>query len=364
MKKRWNILAVCGVMAALLTGCSGEISNDYITIKQYKGLEVPKTEVVEVTDEDVENAIESYRNSNKVKQMIIGRAAQEGDTVNMDYVGKIDGEAFDGGTAEGATLVLGSGQYIQATADYPGFEDQIVGHNAGDVFDITVQFPAEYSNNPDMENQVAVFSITLNEVYTESMPEVTDEWVQTVSEESATVEEFEEEIRSSLEESNEMSRESTMQQNVLAALLEQVEVKEYPEGEVEARVEQIEEQQKSYASLYGMDFDEFRDTYLGMTEEDYNTRVQETAEIAVQQELALELIAEKEKLEPTEEEYEAKFEEYASQMGFESVDALKEAYDEDTLKTAAMQDAVLDYLTENCVETETDSSGEESTEAK
>lgn len=356
MKKRWSVLVLCGVMAASLAGCSSdEISNEYITIKQYKGLEIPKAEVTEVTDEDVENTIESYRSAYMEKQEITDRPAQEGDTVNMDYVGKIDGEAFDGGTAEGATLVLGSGQYIQATADYKGFEEQIEGHNAGDVFDITVQFPAEYSNNPDMENQVAVFSITLNEVYTQVMPEVTDEWVQGISEESTTVEEFREEVRTSIEESNEMNRESTQQQNILEALLEQVEVKEYPEGEVEERAEQIEEQQKSYASYYGIDFDEYRDTYLGMTEEDFNARVQETAETAVKQELALELIAEKENLVPTEEEYKTRFEEYAAQMGFESVDELKESFDEETLKTAAMQDAVMEYLMENCVETETDS---------
>ena len=141
MKKKFVTVISAAAVAGMLAGCSGELSNEYVTVTQYKGLEVPQASgsVEEVTDEQVDQMIEGTLSAYAEREEV--RAAQEGDIVNIDYTGYLDGEAFDGGSAEGADLELGSGSFIGATDDYAGFEEQIEGHNPGDEFDIQVQFP-------------------------------------------------------------------------------------------------------------------------------------------------------------------------------------------------------------------------------
>ena len=164
MKKKLLNVMLAAAVAVSLAGCSGELSNEYVTVTQYKGLEVPQpAQPEEVTDDQVEQAIQNALSADMIQTPITDRAAQSGDWVNIDYTGYVDGEAFDGGSAEGAPLELGSGSFIGATDDYKGFEEQIEGHNTGDEFDITVQFPETYSQNPAMAGVVAQFHIVLNE---------------------------------------------------------------------------------------------------------------------------------------------------------------------------------------------------------
>ena len=143
MKKKFVTVISAAAVAGMLAGCSGELSNEYVTVTQYKGLEVPQASgsVEEVTDEQVDQMIEGTLSAYAEREEVSDRAAQEGDIVNIDYTGYLDGEAFDGGSAEGADLELGSRSFIGATDDYAGFEEQIEGHNPGDEFDIQVQFP-------------------------------------------------------------------------------------------------------------------------------------------------------------------------------------------------------------------------------
>ena len=205
-----------------------------ITLGEYKGIPVT-VEAAQVTDEEVEAQIQQLLNAS-AEYVEVDRAAQLGDQVNIDYTGYVDGEAFDGGSAEGADLELGSGSFIGATDDYKGFEDQIAGHNTGDEFDITVQFPETYSKNPAMAGVVAEFHIVLNEIYTQVMQELTDEWVAGNSEDSETVDEYREEVRTSLEDSAEESARSELRTSIQDALLAQSEIKEYPEGAVDEQI--------------------------------------------------------------------------------------------------------------------------------
>lgn len=359
MKKKWSAVALSLVMAVSLAGCSGEISNEYITIKQYKELEVAEVEKTEVTDEKVESTIQSYLSAAQSKTEITDRAAEEGDTVDIDYTGMIDDVAFDGGTASGASLVLGSGQFIGAEGDYKGFEEQIVGHKTGDEFDIMVQFPEEYSLNTDLAGKPAKFHIKLNGIYQMTDQELTDEWVKTVSEESETVEEFRKEIRGNMEKTNEENYTNTLKSEVLEALLEQVEVKELPEDKINEQYQGIEENYTSMAESYGMEFADFLTAYMGMTEEDFKTKAQEAAELAVKRNLACELLAEKKNLEPSDKEYEEKIQEYAEQSGFEDADSFKETVGEDVIKSVILQDKVAEYLAEHCIQVETSTETQE-----
>lgn len=346
MKKKLAAAVLCIVMMGALTACSGGLSNDNLTVKQYKGLEVAQVdEPQEVTDEYVENTMDSYRGASLDTE----GTAKDGDTVNLDYEGKVDGVAFEGGTAKGANLELGSGTYIGANGDYKGFEEQIVGHDVGETFDIKVKFPADYYNT-EMADKVAVFTVTINGLY----PEVTDEWVQKVSEKSKTVEEFKKEIRGNIEDYNKEKVQSELRKSVMEALLAQVEVKELPSEEVDKEITQTKEYYEQMAKQYDVEFDEFLTTYLGMDEETFDEQAKEAAEQAVTRKIACDLIADKHKLAPSDEELEEEMKELAEQTGFEDIDQFKEAYGEDVIYNSVLQRRVADYLVEQCVQVEKD----------
>lgn len=352
MKKKLLSVMFAAAVTVSLAGCSGELSNEYVTVTQYKGLEVPQpAQPEEVTDDQVEQTIESSLSA-AATQEAVDRAAQNGDIVNIDYTGYIDGEAFDGGSAEGTDVQLGSGTFIAATDDYAGFEEQIEGHKAGEEFDITVQFPDPYERNTDLSGVVAEFHIVLNTVSELVTPELTDEWVQENSEESETVDEYREEVRSRLEENTEATVQSELESSVQSALMDKTEVKEYPQEEVDALVQQMTDYYTQLASMYGAELSEFLETYMQVTEEDFNAQLEESARQSVALDEAMKLIAEKQHLEPTDEEYKEKMSEYAEEAGTDDVDAYIEQVGEDTLKTAILREAVTDYLVDECIQVE------------
>ena len=351
MKKRIAAVMIAAAMAAAMTGCSSELSNDYVTVKQYKGLEVPEAAAAaEVTDEYVESIIESNLDATAEEVDIADRASQEGDWTNIDYTGYIDDVAFDGGAAEGVDLQIGAGGFIGACGDYAGFEDQLIGHMPGEEFDIMVQFADDY--NGDVAGKVARFHIVMNSLYERQVPELTDEWVQANSADSQTVDEYREEIRTQEEEYNESTAESELMSSIQEALLEQIELKAYPEGAVEEQVQTGTDYYTSMAEYYGMGLEDFVEGFFQMTMDDFNAELESAAQRTVQLDEAIKLIADREKLEPTEEEYSERIAEYAEQSGAEDVDSFIEQNGEDTLKTAVLREEVLQYLVDNCVQVE------------
>lgn len=157
-----------------------------ITVSSYKGLEACKHEA-DVTDAEVEDEIERLRNRNSTIKTVEDRPAKEGDTAVIDFEGFVDGEAFEGGKGESHELVLGSGHFI------PGFEDQVIGHIAGDEFDVNVTFPEEYTE--ELAGKAAVFKVKVNELKEKILPELDDEFAKDVSEVSETVEDLRKSIR-------------------------------------------------------------------------------------------------------------------------------------------------------------------------
>lgn len=351
-KKRCIAVMLSGMMAFSMAGCSSEVSDDYITIKQYKKLEIPKVEKTEVTDESVDYTINSQLSLSQEREEVTGRAAENGDTVDIDYVGTVNGVEFNGGSASGVMLVLGSGQFVRAEGDYKGFEEQIEGHEIGDEFDIQVKFPEDYYRDPDLAGSVANFHIKLNAIYEMKLPELTDEWVQENSEESKTVEEYKEEVRKQMEESSELQVTNALQSAALQALLNETEVKKYPEDEVEAEYKMTEDNYKKLADGYGLEFEEFLNTYMNMSLEDFEKRTQESSEKIVKANMACSLLAKKKRLEPSEKEYEEQIKEYAENAGYDDVEAFKENLGEDMLRKAILQRKVADYLVEKCIQVE------------
>ena len=171
------------------------------------------------------------------------------------------------------------------------------------------------------------------------------------SESSKTVDEYKEEVKNSLQGQQDDSGNSQLKQEVQTALLDQIEVNKYPDGAVDEQVKQANDYYTQIAQMYGVELNDFITTYLNMTEDKFNEKIEESAKQAVQLEEAVKLIAKKEKLEPSDKEYEEGMQEYADKAGAD-LDTYKEQVGEDVLKDAILRDKVLDYLVDNCVQVE------------
>ncbi len=351
MKKKL-IAVIAGVfLIGSLTGCSSQLSNEYITIKQYKGLEVPQQEEAELTDEQVTNYVNYFLQADATRTEVSDRPAQTGDTVNIDYVGKVDGVEFQGGSAQGTDLELGSGSFIGANGEHQGFEDQIVGHSKGEQFDITVQFPEDYMNT-EMAGKVAVFTITLNGIYSVEVPELTDEWAKKNSVEATTVKEYKKEIEEKIENQQ-------MYQNLLNALVDQIEVKkDLPKDQIKERQDAIRTQYENTAAYYQIEFAEYLSQYMGLTEEQFEEKVKTTAENTVRNQMAVELLCEKKKLEPTEKEYEIGLKQYAALAGYrtDQIAEYEEKNGKENIEQSIMQEKAAKYLQKSCVQVEQEES--------
>lgn len=349
MKKRMGMFALCALASVTLAGCSGEISDDRVTISQYKGLEVTKVESTEVTDEDVESEIEYMLNNTAEEKVIKKRAAKTGDTVNIDYVGKKDGEAFDGGTAEGYDLELGSGSFID------GFEDGIVGHKTGDQFELNLTFPEDYGTS-ELAGQDVVFEVTLNQIKEVTVPELTDEWVVKNSEESKTVEEYKKELKADMVEYYENAAKSELATEVWSAFTENITVNSYDTEELQNLIKQTRKQYEDQAESYEMEFDEFLETYLGMDEDTFNAEVSTLAKDQLKEQYATALVIEKENLDVSEEKLRAVYETYLDYFGAEDVDSLIESMEEagyaDSLEQLGKAEIVRNYLVDHCKQVE------------
>ncbi len=332
----------------ILAGCSssGNASTEYVSVGGYKEIEVADIdEPGEVSDEDVDNYIETVRSQNATTEEITDRAAESGDTVNIDFTGKMDGEEFDGGSSAGYSLELGSGSFI------PGFEDSIIGHMPGDTFDWEGNFPDPYTGNPDFSGKPVTFTITLNFINGETvLPELTDEFVQSVSDKSKTVKEYREEIKKMLSENSTTDYDMQLQEAAWQAVLEQAEIKGYPDGEVEQLKSQLVEQYKTAAKDAGMEAEEFLQQYYGMSEEDFNKQAEEAAKESVKQKIVADAIASQEKLIPKDDELEKEYKALAEEYGYPDVDSLKEAADEETLKDIIIANKVKEFLAEHAIQ--------------
>jgi trigger factor len=267
------------------------VTKPEIEISDYKGIKAPK-EVKEITDEDIEKQIDIIRKKNARIVSVDDRAAQLDDEVIIDFEGFFGDEAFEGGKGEDHPLRLGSGQFI------PGFEDQIVGHNIGDEFDVNVTFPEDYQMS-DYAGKEATFKCKLKAISYEELPEINDDLVKDATE-FETVAEYKDDIKSKLEEAAVQQADSNFENAIMNALIEKVD-SPIPNCMYEQRIDALMrsfEQQlasqgmdiKLYFQYTGMDMDSFRETYRDRAEKEVKLR------------LALEQVAELENIEISDDE--------------------------------------------------------------
>lgn len=296
------------------------ITKPEVEVKDYKGIEVEKV-VNPVTDEDINKQLDALREKNVTVETVDDRAAENGDDVVIDFEGFKDDVAFEGGKAEDFTLSLGSGQFI------PGFEDQIVGHNAGEDFDINVTFPDEYQVK-ELAGAPAVFKIKLKSISKKVMPELDDDMVKD-STEFDTVDEYKADVKKKLEEANEKHADSELEAKIFDKVIENM-TAEIPQVMFDNRVNEMISELEQRLAPQGISLDLYMQ-YTGQTIDTVKKAYAEQAEKQVKLRLALEKIAKLENIEVTEDELKAEFDKLAEAYKLD-VDQIKQFIHDDDLK--------------------------------
>ena len=364
MKKKTLGLLAAALSVCMLAGCGAENSaggsetktgtktetestalkdmdvDKYVTLGEYKGLEV-SVDTVEV-DEDEWNTLVNdvyYGSITAENGGIMDRAVETGDTVNIDYEGKRDGVAFDGGTAQGYDLTIGSGSFIA------GFEDGLIGVMPGETVDLDLSFPDPYPNNPDLAGQPVVFTVTVNYIQPAQDGKFSDEVISNFGIDGVT---NEEELRQYaydyLNENAQQNYESNVDQAVMDAFMANNTFTTVPEALVQKYSDAAESSITSMASAYGVDGDTFTQYYYG---QDLATFLASYSEEAAKQDIALQAVANRENLNISDEELDQMLLDRATAAGYDTIEEYIGETSKEDYREYFLYEKVTDYLVEN-----------------
>ena len=303
-----------------------------VTLGDYKGVTVEKT-IQSVTDEDVQNEIDNALANYPVE---VDQAAKEGDTVNIDYVGKIDGEEFDGGSDQGADLKLGSGKFID------GFEDGLIGARKGETRTLNLTFPEDYTQ--DLAGKAVEFTVTVNAVK-EPLSEPTDQWVADNIEGYDNIADYKAGIRSEQEESNEQTAENQVRYAAWTQVIDNCTINEYPETLVEVGKKLYEQQVETYAKYAGMELDAYIES-SGLTQEEYQSNMEEYGKNVAAQALVCQAICDKEGFAIGDDDYQKALQDMLTEYGC-TEDELIQTYGQDNVEQSIMLNRVSNLILEN-----------------
>lgn len=354
MKKKLMTLLLAGCMVLSMAACGSEKKNEEqetteetldtsalgkSTLKElgeYKGLTFTPMDTA-VTDEEVESQVQNFVSSNptKVSQEIVGETS----TVNIDYEGKKDGVAFDGGTAQGQELDIANSGYI------PGFAESIVGMKVGETKDCPMTFPEDYYAE-DLAGADVVFTITVNECWENVDSELNDEFA--VANGYQDVAEIYDVMRENLVSSKNQEAEADKQYQVIQKAIDNSTF-EMDEDEIALYISDLQAQYEYYAAYFGMDLESYVTAVSGMTMEEFEAQCREIAVYRIQSPLVLAAVAEAEGLEVSDEEYRQRASVYLETYQCETVEELEEAYTKETVLLQVTADMARDFLVENAV---------------
>ncbi len=289
-----------------------------VTLGKYKGVTVTRVDIT-VSDEDLDAALESERNNNSRLVTVEGRAAQDGDTVILDFDGYVDGEQFEGGKAEGYTLELGSGAFI------PGFEDQLIGHNVEEDVDVNVTFPENYQAT-ELAGKPAVFKCKMHEIKTKEVPELNDEFAQDVSE-FDTLDQYKDHLREELAKKKEEAAKYDKQDEALKKIIDKSEM-DIPEAMIKTQVDSLLGDMANNLAQQGISMDMYY-KITNSTEDDLREQYKEHALSQIQTTLVLEAIAKEENIEVTDEDVDEELRNMAKQYGMDEKTLLEIAKEDD-----------------------------------
>jgi len=309
-----------------------------VELGEYKGVEVKKAEVV-VTDDDVENELKRIVERNARLVTVEDRPVQSGDIAVIDFEGFIDGTPFEGGKGENYNLVIGSGQFI------PGFEDQLIGANAGDEVDVNVTFPEDYGNK-ELAGKPALFKVKVNEIKFKELPVVDDEFAKDVSE-FETLDEYKADLRKKLTEAAEHRAKHETEEKVIEKVVENA-VVDIPRVMVERQIDNLVYDLDLRLRYQGMNLKSYLE-YQGIDESSFREQFSERAEKEVKTQLVIEKIKEVENIDASEEEMKEEIKKLAENYkeepeAFEN--RLKEE-DKDYIKDNLIVRKTIDFLVDN-----------------
>ena len=309
-----------------------------VTLGEYKGVEV-KREHTLVTEDEVNAEIEKERNKQAAEVSVEDRAVAEGDTVNLDYSGSVDGVKFAGGTAEAQTLKIGSHTFI------PGFEEQMVGMNIGEEKDLEVTFPQEY-HAEELAGKKAVFHVKVNGITETQLPALDDDFAKDISE-FDTLDEYKADVRAKLEAQAAERDNNAFTNAVIEKVMENATV-EIPEAMVERQIDSMVRNFEARLAQQGLKLADFI-KYMGQDEKSFRNQYREQAEKSVRANLVLEAVENAENFEATEEEIDAEIAKFAGQVG-QDVENLKKNLtegDREYFKADVIRDKAVKFLCDN-----------------
>ena len=308
-----------------------------VEIKDYFGIEVEK-EVSPVTDEEIDREINTVRERNSREIEVTDRAAELGDTTVIDYEGFCDGVAFDGGKGTDYALKLGSGSFI------PGFEDQIVGKNIDDEFDVNVTFPTEY-HAEELAGKAATFKVKIHAITRVELPALDDDFAKDVSE-FDTFDEYKADLKAKIEKRHETAAESAVENKLVEALMEKLEA-DIPEVMFDVETENFVRDYDTRLRSQGLDLNTYF-RYTGMTLDQLREQMRPQAVNQVKARLALEKIAVLEKVEVSEEDINAEYEKIATAYGIE-IDQVKASIDASAIAEDMKVQKAMQLVKDNAV---------------
>lgn len=335
----------CTAALSVLAGCSSKQTeqydrynydlSQYVQLCEYKGLEIEEADIGSAED-DLENQILLAR-SNYAEVVEKTDAAALTDQVNIDYVGTVDGVAFEGGSDTDCDLTLGSGMLIA------GFEEGLVGAKPGDIVTLNLSFPDPYTPNATLSGKAVQFQVTVNHIYEQKLPDYTDEFVKKYYGYD-TVEAFEKALLESLEAQYESNRTYYRLYQVWDQLQSGSEILKYPETEYNEMYQNYVSYYTSLASEKGLSLNEYAADELGMSVSEFNDWLESEVKAYLKEEMILYAIARLEKLTVSEEEYQAGALRYAQNYGLSSVAELETYFDPANIRQNILFDKTLEYV--------------------
>lgn len=360
-KQRVGAIVLAGMMVLSMTGCGNSKAkaySKYVTLGDYKGIEYTKT-VAEVTEDDIQSKLDSFVEGLAETNEVTDRAVKDGDIVNIDYVGTMDGEEFEGGSDTGYDLTIGSNSFID------GFETGLIGHNVGEEVSLDLQFPDPYPNNTDLAGKDVNFKVTINKISVKTTPELTDQLVKDNTDYD-TIDAYKESIKEDLEKTNETNAEKQAKSDIFDKVVSNCKISGYDEDEVK---DLVDEEFKSFKNTadsyesYGYSYEDVLSMNGYDSEESLKKGITEYVKKYLDQKMVLYCIAAKEGIKVTSDETDKKVQEYMDTYNVDTKEEVYNYFGDDYFEVLVLSEKVMDYLKDNAKLVDSTEADSEDTEA-
>ncbi len=365
MSKRFKKLGIGLALTAsmmMLGGCGNKVKVSDIVDKyygmcelgEYKNIEYVETKT-EITDDMVQNEVNSMLSKYATSETLTSGTAENGDTVSINYVGTLVGKKDSFDTGENYSLKLGSNTMID------GFEEQIVGHDVGETFDIVATFPDEYSANPDLAGKPATFEITINSITRQTLPEYTDAFVASNTD-ADSIEDYEKSVREDLVNQYAESDDKYNKSAIMQIVVNNASITRYPEQEMEELVDETIDRVQKEADQYGYDLATYVSARYGYDEEAFRNYVSGLVEDYMKEKIVVCAIAKAEGITVSKDEIKAYKAEMLTSSGLTSEADFDKYYTDEDVAYYTLAEKVVDFLLDNgvpTVATDTDAESED-----